>query len=66
MFMTIALFNDSFIVVMSVSFTCLIVIEMLNILSMVHVYKSLMFTSIVVSVVTYIVSIYTFTGLFQI
>lgn len=32
MFFTILLFNDSFVVIISVSFTSLIVIEMLNVL----------------------------------
>ena len=66
MFLAVILFNDSFVIIMSITFTTLIFIEFLNVIQEVTVIKSKMMISIVVSICLYICSIYFFNTLFQI
>ena len=66
MFLAVILFNDSFVIIMSITFTTLIFIEFLNVMQEVTELKRLMWISIVLSLVLYISSIYFFNTFFQI
>jgi phospholipid-translocating ATPase len=58
MFFAVLLFNDSFVIIMSITFTTLIFIEFLNVMNEVAVLRSKMILSIIVSIVVYALSIY--------
>jgi phospholipid-translocating ATPase len=64
MFLAVILFNDSFVIIMSITFTTLIFIEFLNVMQEVTELKRLMWISIVLSLVLYISSIYFFNTFF--
>ena len=66
MFLAVILFNDSFVIIMSITFTTLIFIEFLNVIQEVTVIRSRMIISIVASVILYVSSIYFFNSFFQI
>lgn len=66
MFFTIILFNDSFIVLISVSFTSLILIEMMNVLFEVNRIEGKMILAVTISIVVYFGSIRLLPTLFQI
>ena len=66
MFGTVIFFNQSFLVVMSVAFTSLVIVEMFNIIGMVHQIKFLMVLSILISILIYVISILLANNLFQI
>lgn len=60
MFLAVILFNDSFIIIMSITFTTLIFIEFLNVVQEVTVLRKKMIFSILASVIIYVASIYFF------
>jgi phospholipid-translocating ATPase len=64
MFLAVLLFNDSFVIIMSITFTTLIFIEFLNVLQEVTVIKRNMVIAIGASVLLYVFSIYFFNTLF--
>ena len=64
MFLAVILFNDSFVIIMSITFTTLIFIEFLNVIQEVTVIRSRMVISIAFSVGVYVASIYFFNTLF--
>lgn len=66
MFLAVLLFNDSFVIIMSITFTTLIFIEFLNVVQEVTVVKRKMLFAILGSIVLYVGSIYFFNTLFQI
>ena len=65
MFLAVILFEDSFVIIMSITFTTLIFIEFLNVLTEVHVLQRFMIISVLASVGIYVLSIYFFNTLFQ-
>jgi len=64
MFLAVILFNDSFVIIVSITFTTLIVIEFLNVLQEVTVIRKYMAFSIIVSFIVYLLSLYFFNTLF--
>lgn len=64
MFLAVILFNDSFITIVSITFTTLIVIEFLNVLQEVTVIRKYMAFSIIISMIVYLLSLYFFNTLF--
>ena len=64
MFLAVILFNDSFVIIVSITFTTLIVIEFLNVLQEVTVIRKYMAFSIIVSLIVYLLSLYFFNRLF--
>ena len=66
MFLAVILFNDSFIIIMSITFTTLIFAELLNVVQEVTVIRKKMVISIFISLGVYMGSIYFFNTLFQI
>lgn len=60
MFMCIYAFTDSFTNIMTITFSALIVIEMLNILSEVHQIRLPMILSIIATIIVYFFTIITF------
>jgi phospholipid-translocating ATPase len=65
MFTAIYAFENSFTNVVTITFSSLILIEMLNILSEVHVIKYQMVLSILATVTVYFFTIITFRGIIQ-
>ena len=66
MFLAVLLFNDSFVMIMSISFTTLIFIELFNVIMEVTEIRSKMIISILASIFIYIGSIFFFNTLFQV
>ena len=66
MFLAIILFHDSFLMVMSITFTTLICIEFLNVYQEMTKANKGMIVSIVLSIISYGLSILCFNNLFQI
>ena len=66
MFLAVSLFNDSFVAIMSITYTTLILIEFLNVLSEVTVIRGEVILTILLSIGVYIGSIYYFNTLFKI
>ena len=66
MFLAVILFNDSFVIIMSITFTTLICIEFLNVIQEVTVIRKEMIISILASLTIYVNSIYFFNAFFQI
>ena len=64
MFLAVILFNDSFVIIMSITFTTLIFAELLNVIQEVTVIRKKMVISILISLVIYMGSIYFFNTLF--
>jgi phospholipid-translocating ATPase len=64
MFLAVILFNDSFIIIMSITFTTLIFAELLNVVQEVTVIRKKMVISIFISLGVYMGSIYFFNTLF--
>ena len=64
MFLSIILFNDSFVIIMSITFTTLIFAELLNVIQEVTVIRKKMILSILISLGIYVVSIYFFNTMF--
>ena len=64
MFLAIILFNDSFVIIMSITFTTLIFAELLNVIQEVTVIRKMMVITILVSLMIYMSSIYFFNTLF--
>lgn len=64
MFLAVLLFNDSFVIIMSITFTTLIFIEFLNVVQEVTVVKRKMVFAIAGSILLYMGSIYFFNTLF--
>lgn len=64
MFLAVILFNDSFVIIMSITFTTLICIEFLNVIQEVTAVRRAMVVSIVLSLGIYVGSIYLFNTLF--
>ena len=64
MFLAVILFNDSFVIIVSITFTTLIMIEFLNVLQEVTVIRKYMAFSIIGSLIVYLMSIYFFNTLF--
>ena len=64
MFLAVILFNDSFVIIVSITFTTLIFIEFLNVMQEVTVIRKKMVGSIIGSLVVYLGSIYFFNTLF--
>jgi phospholipid-translocating ATPase len=65
MFLAVLLFNDSFIIIMSITFTSLIFLEFLNIIQEVTVIRRKMILSIVMSILLYAGSILFLNNLFE-
>ena len=66
MFLAVILFNDSFVTIMSITYTTLIFIEYLNVLQEVTHIKKEQIIGIILSTLTYILSIYFLNNLFQV
>ena len=66
MFVAVTQFDQSFVNIVSITFTTLIIIEMLNVLSEVTKIKCKMVLSIIITLVTYIGSIVVFRQYFQV
>lgn len=66
MFLAVVLFNDSFVIIMSITFTTLICIEFLNVIQEVTVIRKEQVFSILASLTIYVSSIYFFNSFFQI
>lgn len=66
MFLAITLFQDSFITIMSITFTTLIFIEFLNVIQEVTVIQNKIIIAILSSLLLYVTSIYFFNTLFQV
>lgn len=66
MFLAITLFQDSFITIMSITFTTLIFIEFLNVIQEVTVIQKKIIFAILSSLLLYVTSIYFFNTLFQV
>ena len=64
MFLSIIFFNDSFLMIMSITFTTMILIEFLNVVQEVTVIKSTMILSIIVSLMIYFGTVYMMPTLF--
>jgi phospholipid-translocating ATPase len=64
MFLAVILFNDSFIIIMSITFTTLIFAELLNVVQEVTIIRRKMVISILISLAVYMGSIYFFNTLF--
>jgi phospholipid-translocating ATPase len=64
MFLAVILFNDSFVIIMSITFTTLIFAELLNVVQEVTVIRKKMVISILISLGVYMGSIYFFNTLF--
>ena len=60
MFVAIYAFENSFTNIVTITFSALIVIEMLNILSEVHLFKPAMIISIILTIVVYFFTIISF------
>ena len=58
MFLSVILFNDSFVIIVSITFTTLIVIEFLNVIQEVTVIRRKMIVSIIGSLIVYMGSIH--------
>jgi phospholipid-translocating ATPase len=65
MFLAVILFNDSFVIIMTITFTTLIFIEFLNVIQEVTIIRRRQVIAIVTSLFFYIASIYLFSTLFQ-
>jgi phospholipid-translocating ATPase len=66
MFLSVILFNDSFTMIMSITFTTMIFIEFLNVVQEVTVLRSTMIISIFISLGIYFGTVYMMPTLFQI
>lgn len=66
MFLAVILFNDSFVTIMSISFTTLVMIEFLNVMQEVTRIRREVVASIFLSTLVYVASIYFFNTLFQV
>lgn len=66
MFLAVILFNDSFVTIMSITYTTLIFIEFLNILQEISVIRREVIMTIVFSLAIYMGSIYFFNTLFKV
>jgi len=66
MFLAVILFNDSFVTIMSITFTTLILIEYLNVMQEVTHIRREVVVSILGSTLVYVASIYFFNTLFQV
>ena len=64
MFLAVILFNDSFVMIMSITFTTLIFIELLNVIQEVNVIRRKMIVAIIGSLFVYMASIYFLNTLF--
>lgn len=64
MFLAVILFNDSFVLIVSITFTTLIFAELLNVMQEVTVIRKKMVFSILISLGVYLASIYCFNTLF--
>ena len=64
MFLSIIFFNDSFLMIMSITFTTMILIEFLNVIQEVTVIRSAMVISIIVSLAIYFGTVYSMPTLF--
>ena len=64
MFLAVILFNDSFVIIMSITFTTLIFAELLNVVQEVTIIRRKMVISILISLAVYLGSIYCFNTLF--
>ena len=64
MFLSIIFFNDSFLMIMSITFTTMILIEFLNVVQEVTVIKSTMILSIIVSLMIHFGTVYMMPTLF--
>uniref|UniRef100_A0A7S3CJ81 P-type ATPase C-terminal domain-containing protein n=1 Tax=Strombidium rassoulzadegani TaxID=1082188 RepID=A0A7S3CJ81_9SPIT len=65
MFLAVILFNDSFVIIMSITFTTLICIEFLNVIQEVTTVRRKMVVSIVGSLIVYVLTIIFFNTMFQ-
>lgn len=65
MFTALFAFDNSFTNIVTITFSALIILEMMNILSEVHVIKKWMVISIVLTVVVYFFTIITFRNIIQ-
>ena len=65
MLCSIILFNDSFVKIVSITFTALIFIEILNVFTEVHRVKFKMIVAVLVTIVIYILSILLFRNYFE-
>jgi len=66
MFLAVILFNDNFVTIMSITFTTLILIEYLNVLSEVTRVRREVVITIILSTCIYVVSIYFANTLFKV
>ena len=66
MFLAVLLFNDSFVIIMSITFTTLVFIEFLNVTQEVTIIRKKQVAAVIGSLVVYIASIYLFNTLFQV
>ena len=66
MFLAVILFNDNFVTITSISYTTLILIEFLNVLQEVTVIRGEVILTILLSLGTYVASIYFLNTLFRI
>ena len=64
MFLSVILFNDSFTMIMSITFTTMILIEFLNVVQEVTVLRSTMIVSILISLGIYFGTVYMMPTLF--
>ena len=64
MFLSIIFFNDSFLMIMSITFTTMILIEFLNVIQEVTVIRSAMVISIIISLAIYFGTVYSMPTLF--
>lgn len=64
MFVAITLFNDSFVNIVSITFTALIFIELLNVVTEVNKIKPLMLSTMLFTLVVYLLSIVLFRNYF--
>lgn len=64
MFIAITVFSDSFVNIVSITFTTLIIIELLNVLTEVNKIKPLMVLSLIVTLIIYLLSIVLFRNYF--
>ena len=65
MISAITLFNESYVNIISITFTALIYIEFLNVFTIVHKIKLLMIISVILSLLCYMASFFILTSLFE-
>lgn len=66
MFLAVILFNDSFVTIMSITYTTLILIEFLNVIQALTVIRWAVIVTCLLSLAVYLCSIYFFNTLFKI